>query len=308
MGRRCSLVLALFAAGTMAGGAAAAEIRIEEAWIPMPDGARLSADLYRAEDEEPGARLPVLLEYLPYRKHEGRARNYSLYSYFVERGYVVAAVDIRGTGESEGRLVPYEYSDIEHEDGEAVIAWLASRPWSNGRVGMFGISWGGFNAIQMALRNPPALKAIIAIDATEDLYQEDVHYIDGSTTEDVPLHSAVRKWDLDRAAGLERRQRLVILAVKLTGNLERHRLAPGRMSKLRIMQTVVAASIEHMHRRTADLMRSRPDVEVLTLDLTDSSPDFFETRCIPEYLRVAKEVFPEQLAELEARLRAGKAS
>jgi hypothetical protein len=134
----------------------------------------------------------------------------------------------------------------------------------------------------------------------------DVHYIDGSTTEDVPLHSVVRKWDLDRAAGVERRQRLVILGVKLTGNLERHRLAPGRMSKLRIMQTVVAASIEHMHRRTIDLVQARPDVEVLTLDLNDSSPDFFETRCIPEYLRVAKEVFPEQLAALEERLRAGK--
>jgi len=133
----------------------------------------------------------------------------------------------------------------------------------------------------------------------------DVHYIDGSTTEDVPLHSVVQKWDLDRAAGVERRRRLVILAVKLTGNLERHRLAPGRMSKLRIMQTVVAASIEHMHRRTSDLVGARSDVDVLTLDLTDSNPDFFETRCIPEYLRVAKEVFPEQLAALEARLRAG---
>jgi predicted acylesterase/phospholipase RssA len=134
----------------------------------------------------------------------------------------------------------------------------------------------------------------------------DVHYIDGSTTEDVPLHSVMQKWDRDRAAGVEHRRRLVILAVKLTGNLERHRLLPGRMSKLRIMQTVVAASIEHMHRRTTDLVRSRPDVDVLTLDLTDSSPDFFETRCIPEYLRVAKEVFPEQLAELEQQLRAGR--
>ena len=44
---------------------------------------------------------------------------------------------------------------------------------------MFGISWGGFNSIQMAVRNLPALKAIIAIDATEDLYQDDVHYMDG---------------------------------------------------------------------------------------------------------------------------------
>ncbi len=153
------------------------EIRTD--WIDMPDGVRLSADLYHPTGGAAAEKFPVLLEYLPYRKHESRSRNWSLYSYFVQRGYVVVAVDIRGTGNSEGRLVPHEYSDIEHEDGEAVIAWLAAQPWSNGKVGMFGISWGGFNAIQMARRNPPALKAIIAIDATEDLYQEDVHYIDG---------------------------------------------------------------------------------------------------------------------------------
>ncbi len=154
-------------------------IRIDEARIALPDGVRLSVDLYMPVGGEAGQRFPVLLEYLPYRKMEGRGRNYPLYSYFVQRGYVVAAVDIRGTGGSEGRLIPYEYSDIEHADGEVVIDWLARQPWSTGKVGMFGISWGGFNAIQMALRSPPALKAIIAVDATEDLYQEDVHFIDG---------------------------------------------------------------------------------------------------------------------------------
>jgi putative CocE/NonD family hydrolase len=153
-------------------------IRIEPAWITMPDGIRLSADLYRLEGANE-QKLPVLLEYLPYRKHEARSRNYPLYSYFLQRGYVVAAVDIRGTGNSEGRLIPHEYSEIEQQDGEAVIDWLSKQSWSNGNVGMFGISWGGFNSIQMAARNVPALKAIIAIDATEDLFQDDVHYMDG---------------------------------------------------------------------------------------------------------------------------------
>ena len=60
-----------------------------------------------------------------------------------------------------------------------MIAWLARQPWSNGKVGMLGISWGGFNAIQMALRRPPALKAILAACATEELFKEDVHYMDG---------------------------------------------------------------------------------------------------------------------------------
>ena len=174
-------------------------IGIVELSIPLPDGVRLAVDLYlpagfglASTQAEP---LPVLLEYLPYRKTEARSRNYSLYSYFVERGYVVARVDIRGTGNSAGRLIPHEYSDIEQDDGEAVIDWLARQPWSNGKVGMFGISWGGFNAIQMAVRNPPALKAIIAVDATEDLYQDDVHYMDGI----MHLDSWEMSQDLDNA-------------------------------------------------------------------------------------------------------------
>jgi hypothetical protein len=155
------------------------DISVQEAWISMPDGVRLAADLHMPKGDVENKTFPVLLEYLPYRKTEARSGSYAMYSYFVQRGYVVARVDIRGTGNSEGRLIPYEYSDQEHEDGEAVIAWLADQEWSNGNVGMFGISWGGFNSIQMAMRNPPALKAIIAVDATEDLFQDDVHYMDG---------------------------------------------------------------------------------------------------------------------------------
>jgi uncharacterized protein len=152
-------------------------VRIEEVRIPMKDGVRLAADIWRP-DEGAGP-FPVLLEYLPYRKTEARGGSHSLYSHFVRHGYVVARVDIRGTGNSEGTLIPYEYSEIEQHDGEEVIAWLASRPFSNGNVGMFGISWGGFNSIHMAMRRPPALKAIIAVDATDDLYQDDVHFMDG---------------------------------------------------------------------------------------------------------------------------------
>jgi len=170
-------------------------VRMEEAWIRMPDGVRLAADLYFPDGAAPGDRFPVLLEYLPYRKTEARARNIRLFSYFVERGYVLARVDIRGTGNSEGRLIPYEYSDIELDDGEAVIDWLSKQSWSNGNVGMLGISWGGFNSIQMAVRNPPALKAFLAVDATEDLYQDDVHYIDGI----LHLDSWEMSQDLDNA-------------------------------------------------------------------------------------------------------------
>ena len=131
----------------------------------------------------------------------------------------------------------------------------------------------------------------------------DAHYIDGSTTEDVPLHSVVRKWDLDRQYGGETRERLVIVYVKLTGGLETYRSHPGRLGKLRLMQTVAAAGIETMHRRDVELLRMRKDVRLLGLELGDSSPDFFDTRRIAEFIRSAKECFPEQLVALEEKLR-----
>ncbi len=165
-------------------------IEMREAGIVMPDGVQLAVDLYMPTGGQAGERFPVVLEYTPYRKTESRARNYALYSYFVQRGYVLARVDIRGTGNSQGRVVPYEYSDIELDDGEVVIDWLSRQDWSSGQVGMFGISWGGFNSIQLAVRQPPALKAFIALMATEDLYQEDVHYMDGIIVTDSWLMSA----------------------------------------------------------------------------------------------------------------------
>ena len=172
------------------------EITMKEATIVMPDGVRLAVDLHMPTGGEAGARFPVLLEYLPYRKAESRAGSHALYSYFVQRGYVVARVDIRGTGNSEGRLIPYEYSEQRAPTTvKRSSPGLRQQPWSNGNVGMFGISWGGFNAIQMASRNPPALKAIIAVDATDDLYQDDVHYMDGI----MHLDSWEMSMDLDNA-------------------------------------------------------------------------------------------------------------
>jgi putative CocE/NonD family hydrolase len=173
------IVLALALVAALPPSAPVYGIAMREATIPMADGVGLAADLFVPTGGKRGERFPVLLEYLPYRKTEDRDDNWSFYSYFVQRGYVVARVDIRGTGNSPGRLIPYEYSEIEQQDGEVVIDWLSKQPFSTGKVGMFGISWGGFNSIHMAMRRPPALKAIIAVDATDDLYQDDVHFMDG---------------------------------------------------------------------------------------------------------------------------------
>src|SRR5581483_5906202 len=120
-------------------------VRLESAWIPMRDGVRLAATLYMPDGARPAEKFPALLEYLPYRKDDGTAaRDYPLHSYFARRGYVSVRVDIRGFGASEGTPTSREYSEQEQIDGEQVIAWLAHQPWSNGNVGMFGISWGGF--------------------------------------------------------------------------------------------------------------------------------------------------------------------
>jgi len=155
-------------------------LQITKTWIPMHDGVRLAVTLYMPAGGKSRERFPALLEYLPYRKDDDEVmRDFANHSYFARRGFVGARVDIRGFGNSEGAPPEREYSAQEQQDAEQVIAWLAHQSWSNGKVGMLGISWGGFNSIQMALRKPPALKAILATAATEELFKEDVHYMDG---------------------------------------------------------------------------------------------------------------------------------
>ena len=105
---------------------------VNEVLIPMEDGVVLAADLYVPKTAAVGSRYPVLLEYLPYRKDESRARNVELYGYFTDRGYIVARVDIRGTGRAEVNNTLW-YSEIELADGETVIDWLSRQPWSSGK-------------------------------------------------------------------------------------------------------------------------------------------------------------------------------
>ena len=156
------------------------DFRIERGWLRMPDGVQLAVTYFRPVPRSPNEKFPVLVEMLPYRKEDSfYRRDYPLYSYFVRRGYLMVKVDIRGTGSSEGRLPPREYSDEELSDAAEVIAQVAKLPGSTGAVGMWGKSWGGFNSIQVAMRHPPALKALIALYASDDLYHDDVHYNDG---------------------------------------------------------------------------------------------------------------------------------
>lgn len=153
--------------------------RVRDLWIPMPDGVRLHARAWMPADVEQHP-APVLLEYLPYRLDDWTSvRDSERHPFYAAHGYVSVRVDIRGSGSSDGQFTD-EYSSQELDDGEAVIRWLADQPWSTGRVGMFGISWGGFNSLQLAERGIDALQAIVTVCSTDDRYDNDVHYIGGA--------------------------------------------------------------------------------------------------------------------------------
>lgn len=156
---------------------------LENVWIPMRSGRRLAMRLWLPEDAERD-RVPVVMEYYPYRKRDMmRKHDQTWGDAFTPYGFAYARVDIRGSGESDGVLVG-EYLQSEQDDAVEAIAWLARQPWCNGSVGMRGISWGGFNALQIAARAPPALKAIVTECATDNRYTDDAHYVGGSPTFD----------------------------------------------------------------------------------------------------------------------------
>ncbi len=151
---------------------------IENEWITLSDGCRLAARIWRPEDAM-DTPVPALLEFLPYRKRDFmRHRDEPMHGYFAAHGYASIRVDLRGSGDSDGLLTD-EYTAQEHRDGVEVIAWMAAQPWCSGSVGMFGISWGGFNSLQIAALQPPALKAIITLCASDDRYSDDAHYMGG---------------------------------------------------------------------------------------------------------------------------------
>src|SRR5688572_23715716 len=150
--------------------------RLDHVGIPLADGTRLAARIWLPSGSDP---VPAILEYLPYRKGDAFAvRDARHHAWFADHGYAGVRADIRGSGDSDGLLLD-EYLPQELDDAEEVIAWLAAQPWCSGAVGMLGISWGGFNGLQVAARRPPALKAVVSMCASDDRYSDDVHYAGG---------------------------------------------------------------------------------------------------------------------------------
>jgi putative CocE/NonD family hydrolase len=143
--------------------------------IPARDGVRLSANVWRPTGSSAPARVPAILEMIPYGKDNWR-RNADVAhgEYWAARGYALCRLDVRGTG-SSGGIALDEYTEAETLDGYDAVEWLAAQPWSDGNIGMWGISYGGFTAIQVAKLRPPHLRAIAPLYATDDRYLDDVH-------------------------------------------------------------------------------------------------------------------------------------
>ncbi|NLZ11903.1 MAG: CocE/NonD family hydrolase [Alcaligenaceae bacterium] len=162
---------------------------LENDMLEMKDGVQVAVTYYRPIARTPGETFPVIMEMVPYRKDDFFALgDYEYGAWFAKRGYVVARVDVRGTGGSTGPIPPSEYSEAEISDAEKLVDQLSKKSWSNGKVGMYGISWSAFNALMTAHRKPPALKAIIAAHGSTDLFYNDVHYIDGALHIDSYAH------------------------------------------------------------------------------------------------------------------------
>jgi hypothetical protein len=157
--------------------------KVEHFWITLKDGCRLAARMWLPADAE-AKPVPAILEYIPYRKRDGtRGRDEPMHGYFAGHGYAAIRVDMRGSGESDGVLQD-EYLQLELDDAVEVIDWITRQPWCNGRVGMMGKSWGGFNCLQVAAMRPKALGAVLSVCSTDDRYADDIHYMGGCLLND----------------------------------------------------------------------------------------------------------------------------
>lgn len=129
--------------------------------IPMRDGVRLSANIFRPAGT---GRFPVILVRTPYGKGSALTAHYRA---FVEHGYVVVIQDVRGRYESEGRFEPLEQ---EPPDSDDTLNWIARQPWSSGRIGMIGGSYLGIVQWKAALTGNRHLKAIFPVVSGCDEY------------------------------------------------------------------------------------------------------------------------------------------
>lgn len=149
------------------------EVSLRSLHVPMPDGIQIALDLILPATLRAGTRLPAVLIATRYwRAFEGQAPNASQ-KFWVNHGYAVVSMDVRGTGASFGRW-PYPWARDEINDLGEVVKWIVAQPWSNGKVGSTGTSYTANTAQFVAVSNHPALKAVIPIAMDFDLYTDEV--------------------------------------------------------------------------------------------------------------------------------------
>lgn len=153
--------------------------------IPMRDGARLMADLFRPKDN---AQVPAILNLGPYQKDKlwiapdnleedhNPLMNWETVNplWWVPQGYAAVRVDGRGSGKSMGNCEPWSHA--EAVDLYDAIEWTAAEPWCNGNVGLLGISYFAINQWFVANRQPPSLKAIIPWEGFADIYRDALYH------------------------------------------------------------------------------------------------------------------------------------
>ena len=129
--------------------------------VPMRDGVALATDVY--VPARGGAALsgpfPVIVTRTPYNK-DGEAEGWP--TWFAPRGYAGVVQDVRGRYRSEGRWRPLR---DDGPDGADLTAWIGRQPWSNGKIGTVGTSYGGATQLAMAIANAPHLAAMVPVDA-----------------------------------------------------------------------------------------------------------------------------------------------
>jgi putative hydrolase, CocE/NonD family len=128
--------------------------------IPARDGVQLATDIYLpTRNGKPLPREPVILERTPYGK-SGKTRRHAsaeIANIYASHGYAVVFQDCRGRGNSQGEYVKY-LSD--GQDGYDCCAWIVKQPWSNGRIGTQGLSYGAHTTTALACLNAPGLAAM----------------------------------------------------------------------------------------------------------------------------------------------------
>lgn len=146
---------------------AQAPLKPDTQLIAMRDGVKLATDVYLPAGKGP---WPVILTRTPYNKSSALGAGRP--AFWMEKGYAIVVQDCRGRFASEGKYMPFM---DDHFDGYDTVEWVAKQPWSNGKVGMTGVSAMGITSNQASITAPPHLTAMFVQLAPASAYQHAIY-------------------------------------------------------------------------------------------------------------------------------------